>query len=88
MLVFSSSNTSDKKVLIFHCFGLFLEKSFDFSLFLKVYEGMQGCPFIEEASYKLLIETLLCVEDEVIFLELSLFLFSFSLLFHFYRVYR
>jgi hypothetical protein len=88
MLVFSSSNTSDKKVLIFHCFGLFLEKSFDFSLFLKVYEGMQGCPFIEEASYKLLIETLLCAEDEVIFLELSLFLFSFSLLFHFYRVYR
>jgi hypothetical protein len=64
MLVFSSSNTSDKKVLIFHCFGLFLEKSFDFSLFLKVYEGMQGCPFIEEASYKLLIETLLCVEDK------------------------
>jgi hypothetical protein len=88
MLVFSSSNTSDKKVLIFHCFGLFLEKSFDFSLFLKVYEGMQGCPFIEEASYKLLIETFLCAEDEVIFLELSLFLFSFSLLFHFYRVYR
>jgi hypothetical protein len=26
MLVLSSSNTSDKKVLIFHCFGLFLKK--------------------------------------------------------------
>ncbi|MCI16939.1 bifunctional UDP-glucose 4-epimerase and UDP-xylose 4-epimerase 1-like, partial [Trifolium medium] len=27
---------------------------------LDVYEGIQGWPFIEEASYKLLIETLLC----------------------------
>ncbi|WJX58860.1 hypothetical protein P8452_44268 [Trifolium repens] len=32
---------------------------------LDVYEGTQGWPFIEEGSYKLLIETLLCVEDKV-----------------------
>ncbi|GAU36652.1 hypothetical protein TSUD_213060 [Trifolium subterraneum] len=31
---------------------------------LDVYEGLQGWPFIEEGSYKLLIETLLCVEDK------------------------
>ncbi|PNY00236.1 hypothetical protein L195_g023512 [Trifolium pratense] len=31
---------------------------------LDVYEGMQGWPFIEEGSYKLLIETLLCAEDK------------------------
>jgi hypothetical protein len=59
------------------------KKSFDFSLFLKVYDGIQGWPFIEEGSYKLLIESILSAEDRVNFLELSLFLFSFSLLFHF-----
>ncbi|GAU36653.1 hypothetical protein TSUD_213070 [Trifolium subterraneum] len=31
---------------------------------LDVYEGIQGWPFIEEGSYKLLIETLLCAEDK------------------------
>jgi hypothetical protein len=67
MLVLSSSNTRDKKVLIFHCFGLFLKKSFDFSLFLKVYDGIQGWPFIEEGSYKLLIESILSAEDRVNF---------------------
>jgi hypothetical protein len=50
------------------CFTL--EKSFDFSLFLQVYEGNQGWPFIEEGFYKLLIDTILskqktCVEDKV-----------------------
>jgi hypothetical protein len=31
---------------------------------LDVYDGIQGWPFIEDASYKLLIETLLCAEDK------------------------
>ncbi|KAK2377166.1 hypothetical protein P8452_48960 [Trifolium repens] len=31
---------------------------------LDVYEGTQGWPFIEEGSYKLLIETLLCADDK------------------------
>jgi hypothetical protein len=62
-------------------FWFILKKSFDFSLFLKVYEGTQGWPFIEEGSYKLLIETLLCAEDKVNFFG-TVFVFSFSLLFH------
>jgi hypothetical protein len=35
-----------------------------FEELLDVYEAIQGCPWIEEASYKLLIETVCCAGDK------------------------
>lgn len=49
--------------------------------FLQVYEGTQGWPFIEEGSYKLLIETILCKQQTCVQkMVLNLHFDSFQLL--------
>jgi hypothetical protein len=85
MLVFSSSNTSDEKVLIFNCFGLFLNKKF---WFFFVFEGLwrnsrmaiyrRG--FLQATNWN----SPLCWRQGKFFgIEFD---FSFSLLFHFMKL--